>query len=339
MGRPINKKFFGNRNIGSASTSTDNGIGGEGVASVVLNALGNYTTRPTFTFSAPQIPGGVTATGTITSEASTVAADGTLLNGVNYVVGDLVTFAGITGVVGRVATVGTGQKEIQAIDFVGTGTNRGSFTTLPTNKTTLAVTVTGNVYGGSGSTGSGQTVAITFRAKSVVITEKGSGYSAAPTSTPTQSVTFTSVALTTDSGAVGSSTNQENAINGVAYLKAVDGGVSAKTFDIVKQEASHRYQVTTADGRGQCKLVAAAPNAGEMTIIATDANGNTYYVTKLTARKALLTRKTQSGSNAWVFGVLDSQTGTYIDYARWTLGSAVGTDKTLSTTKVSVANA
>jgi hypothetical protein len=224
MGRPLNKKYFGNRNIGSTST-TDNGIGGEGVASVVLNALGNYTTRPTFTFTAPQLPGGVTATGTISSEASTVAPDGTLLAGSGYAVDDLITFAGITGVVGRVAVVGSGQQEIQSIDFVGAGTARGDFEAISAlTKTGLAVTVIGKVGGGSGSTGTGQTVAITFRAKAVVITEKGSGYTAAPTSTPSQSVTFTSVALTTDSGNVWSSTNQENAIQISAFIPALDGG-------------------------------------------------------------------------------------------------------------------
>ena len=310
MGRPIKKKFFGNLNQGT-SGNADDGIGGEGVASVVLNATGNYTTRPTFTFSAPQLPGGTTATGTITSEGSTVAPDGTLLDGVNYVVGDLVTFAGVTGTVGRVATVGSGHGEIQTIDFVGTGTNRGSFTTLPTTKTGLAVTVVGDTTGGAGSTGTGQTVAITFRASDVVITEAGSGYTSAPTSTPTQSVTFTSVALTS---------TQQNAINGVAY---VAGGSSAVVYDIIKQEASHRYLVKTAQGTSQCKLVAEAPGVGEMTIIATDTEGCTYYVTKLTAHRATLTRKTSAGAG------YQYATG---DVAGWNITGAV-------TGFVSIANA
>jgi hypothetical protein len=302
MGRPIKEKFFGNTNAPYSNTAQGGGtgIGGEGVASVVLNAVGNYTTRPTFTFSAPQLPGGTTATGTITSEGSTAAPDGTLLNGINYVVGDLVTFAGITGVVGRVATVGSGQGEIQAIDFAGTGTSRSSFTTLPTNKTTLAVTVAGNVYGGAGSTGTGQTVAITFRAKDVVITEPGSGYTAAPTSTPTQSVTFTSVALTS---------TKQNAIKGEAFIT----GGSQQAFDIKKQEASKRYLVKTADGQGQCKLVTTSTlTAGTMNIEATDANGSKYYVRKLTARRAVLVQTTASGSFAFADG----------SAAGWTLGAA-----------------
>ena len=36
MGRPLNKKYFGNRNIGSTSTTTDDGIGGEGLAAYTL---------------------------------------------------------------------------------------------------------------------------------------------------------------------------------------------------------------------------------------------------------------------------------------------------------------
>ena len=76
MGRPLNKKYFGNRNVGSASTTADNKIGGGAVASVTLNALGAYTTRPTITFAVPTIPNGVRATGTITSEVESVTAFG-----------------------------------------------------------------------------------------------------------------------------------------------------------------------------------------------------------------------------------------------------------------------
>jgi hypothetical protein len=201
--------------------------------------------------------------------------------------------------VGRVATVGSGQGEIQTIDFVGTGTNRGSFTTLPTTKTGLDVTVVGNTTGGAGSTGTGQTVAITFRASDVVITEAGSGYTSAPTSTPTQSVTFTSVALTS---------TKQNAIAGQAFIT----GGSAKAYDIKKQEASRRYLVRTADGQGQCKLVTTSTlTAGTMNIVATDVNGSTYYVRKLTARRAVLVQDTVNGSFAFADGTA----------AGWTLGS------------------
>ena len=70
MGRPLNKKYFGNRNIGTAAT-TDNGIGGKGIASVTIGGSWSGFTQATstVTFSAPELPGGVTATGTVTITA------------------------------------------------------------------------------------------------------------------------------------------------------------------------------------------------------------------------------------------------------------------------------
>ena len=70
MGRPLNKKYFGNRNIGTAAT-TDDGIGGKGIASVTIAGVWSGFTQATstVTFSAPELPGGVTATGTVTITA------------------------------------------------------------------------------------------------------------------------------------------------------------------------------------------------------------------------------------------------------------------------------
>jgi hypothetical protein len=76
MGRPLNKKYFGNRNIGSVSTTTDDNIGGESVASVTIGTPSSYTTRATVTFDAPTIPNGVTALGTVTSEVLSAAISG-----------------------------------------------------------------------------------------------------------------------------------------------------------------------------------------------------------------------------------------------------------------------
>lgn len=64
MGRPIKSVYFGNRN-------TD-GVGGEGVASVTLGGTNNssgYTTGDAVAFTAPQITGGSTATGTVVANA------------------------------------------------------------------------------------------------------------------------------------------------------------------------------------------------------------------------------------------------------------------------------
>ena len=275
MGRPLNKKFFGNRNTGSASVTTDNGIGGGAVASVTLNALGAYTTRPTIGFSAPTIPGGVTATGTVTSEVESVTAVGGAQ--VGYTVGQLITVTGTDAVL-RVATIGgTGGDDALTFDF--TGGSRGTFTTLPTG----AQATTSN------GAGVALTVTLAFRAKAVVITEAGSGYTAAPTPTFTQSVTATSVNMLVDSGVIGTTGNQENAILMTAFLT----GGSALSVDIKKQVSTNRFKVTDGTRTGIVKLKSSvATAAGEGSVRLVDSVGGTYFATKITARKATVTRGT-----------------------------------------------
>lgn len=224
MARSLNRKYFGNRNIGSASVTTDDGIGGNGIASVTISGVWSGFTQATstVTFSAPQLPGGVTATGTVT---------------------------------------------------------------ITSGAPTL-----------------------------VTMTEKGSGYTALPTVTIADSdvgaeTSGTATAVyQVDSGAVGSATNNENAITAYAY---VTGG-SRQVADIIKQVSSTRYKVKTATGTMICKLKSSASSAaGEMEIVATDASSGTYYVTKLTAHKATLTRGTGTVyvtgvATPWTFSTADA---------------------------------
>jgi hypothetical protein len=64
MGRPIQKKNFGNTN--SPYTGGFTGLGGEGVAAVVISNSGtNYSVGTVGAFSAPNIAGGVQALGTL----------------------------------------------------------------------------------------------------------------------------------------------------------------------------------------------------------------------------------------------------------------------------------
>lgn len=224
MARSLNKKYFGNRNIGSASVTTDDDIGGNGIASVTIGGVWSGFTQATstVTFSAPQLPGGVTATGTVTITAG-----------------------------------------------------------APTL---------------------------------VTMTENGSGYTALPTVTIADSdvgaeTSGTATAVyQVDSGAVGSATNNENAITAYAY---VTGG-SRQVADIIKQVSSTRYKVKTATGTMICKLKSSASSAaGEMDIVATDASSGTYYVTKLTAHKATLTRGTGTVyvtgvATPWTFSTADA---------------------------------
>jgi hypothetical protein len=285
MGRPLAKRFFGNRNSGT-TVAGDDGLGGKQVASVTLATLGAYTTRPTVTFSDPDLlgPGGVRATGTVTSEVESVTAVGGTQTG--YTVGQLVTVDGTDAVL-RVATIGgTGGDDALTFDF--TGGSRGTFTTL----TTGAQATTSN------GAGAGLTVTLRFRAKAVVITEAGSGYSTATDAAAsfTQSVTGTTVLTANSTAVVG---RQESAI--VAYAYVTGNNLIA---DIKKQVSGRRYKVETSEGTLTCKLVTddVANAVGEMTITATDANGNTYYVSKLTRRKATLVRLVDDGADSdWLY--------------------------------------
>jgi hypothetical protein len=278
MARSLNEKYFGNRNTGSASTTADDGIGGTAVASVTLGTLGSYTVRPTITFSPPDLAaeGGVTATGTVTSEVLSATISG----GSGY--GNAQTFDLTVNTAGGTAVLNVTSTAGGAITTVNSITSRGTFTTL------------GAVTSISGGTGSGATPVLTYRAKEIVITEPGSGYSHAVDATASFSGSATlpgtpTVNMIVDTGTIRTVGNQENAIKMTAYLT----GGSAVLVDIKRQVSSRRYKVTDGTRTGNVKLVAAASGslvAGEANIIATDATGCTYYVTKLAGRRATLTR-------------------------------------------------
>jgi len=170
----------------------------------------------------------------------------------------------------------------------------------------------------SASAAAGCTLDIFYGVNTIQVTEKGSGYRG------TETVTFTAanvglsetratgtMVLTTDSGLVGSATNQENAI----IIRAkVDIEASVAVGDIIRQVNARSYKVKTANGIAVCKLVAdATPDANQAYITATDNNGNTYFVTKLTAHRVRLTRNTQNGEASWLFANGES--------AKWTFGA------------------
>ena len=283
MGRPLNKKFFGNRNVGTA-VAGDNGLGGNQVASVTLATLGSYTTRPTAAFSAPDKTalGGVTATGTVTSEALSAAVT---TAGTAYTVGDLLTLTSAGGsAIAFVATItgGGATGPVGTVNFTGTGASRGSFEALPGAVFATGATAPNTV----GGTGTGAELTVTFRAKAVVLTNAGSGYTDATDAAVafTQSVTGTTVLGT--STLVG---NNENAILMTAFIT----GGSALPVDIIRQVSGRRYKVKDGTLTGIVKLKASvATAAGEGSVRLVDSVGGTYFATKITARKATVTRGT-----------------------------------------------
>jgi hypothetical protein len=163
----------------------------------------------------------------------------------------------------------------------GTVSVQGDYTVMPANPASF-----------TGSTGTSATANITFGVKSVEITNAGSHYF----NVADASVTFSGGA------AAGTSVLTNLFDSGLAvYVHLVDGTEGALA-DIMKQEASRRYLVKTRTegGKvGQCRLVAKNSGdlyVGEMSLIATDTEGCTYWVTKLTAHRAYLVQRTSAGA-------------------------------------------
>jgi hypothetical protein len=219
MGRPLHKKYFGNRNTG--------GTGGEGVASVTVVAgdSADYDAADTVAFSAPQITGGVRATGTL------VLTDGA-----------------VTG---------------------------------------------------------------------VTVTNRGSGYTSAPTLTITTS-TGTQTTLTLTAVLTSGNAARENAIK--CETQYGSSGNEITTGDIVKQVGAKRFKVQSSEGTGVFKLVTTeAKNSMEMSIKATDSAGGTYLVRKISNHKVTLVPVANAHGGTSSAGSQFASGTT----AKWTFGNAV----------------
>jgi hypothetical protein len=83
MGRPLNKKYMGNRNVGLAGTYTasDSEIGGAELGGITVTAAGSYNATNadalTTTFPAPMMADGTTAVGTPNFKVLTATVAGT----------------------------------------------------------------------------------------------------------------------------------------------------------------------------------------------------------------------------------------------------------------------
>jgi hypothetical protein len=284
MGRPLNKKYFGNRNLGSASTAADNGLGGKRVASVTIDTPGSYTTATTVTFSDPDktLLGAVTATGTIVYEALSAVASGTM---VGYSVGDLLTVTTAGGsAIFRVATIGgTGGDDVLTLDFTAGG-NRGSFTSLA-----AGAQATTTADGGTGCE-----LTVTYRVKSITITEPGSGY----TNATDAAITFAAgagagtVVMESDGQNFGNQNPAGTNENSITMTARLTGGTAVQV-DIIKQVSGRRFKVTDGTRTGIITLKSSvATAAGEGSIRLVDTDGGTYFATKITSRKATITRGT-----------------------------------------------
>jgi hypothetical protein len=336
MGRPLNKKYFGNRNIGT-NRPTDDGIGGQGVGSVSQPAGGvgsfvvnnTYQNFPTLTASAPTIANGTTAVLSPVFEIETVTyASG---GATGYTAGLSTSIVGLGG--GAVVNfVVNGGGAVTSVNL--TGGNRGEFRRgdfTGSGITTFNARQT--------PTGTDVQITVTFRVKRIDVTNSGSGYVTAPTLswgghtfTTQTAPSLNVVTMATDTGAVGSATYEENAIIAYAYI-----GGSLVEVDIQKQISSKRYRVnktgdTSAlyervgtriariryDAEADGTLGYTAVEGVEMNIVAKDSAGGTYLVRKLTAHTCTLNPKAITR--------LSSSAGSQFTAGKqipWTFGSAV----------------
>lgn len=140
-----------------------------------------------------------------------------------------------------------------------------------------------------GETATGTLVATAGAIVSITITNEGSGYTAAP-------------AVTAATGTIGTTTltavlTVAARRNAIAPQVRISGTNRTTGNDIVSQKGSKRFVCQSQDGTAICKLVDSTPAAaGQMAIVATDSQSNTYFVKKITKNKVELTQNQQVGA-------------------------------------------
>ncbi len=143
MGRPLHKKYFGNRNIGSASVTTDDGIGGQAVASIaVTGSFSGKTTATPFavTISAPNLPNGVQAVATITFSSAT-AGTVTITEGGSGYTSVPTTTCTLGGGTGNPTLTATLSVDTGAVGSATNDENASSMTAFLTGGSAVAVDI------------------------------------------------------------------------------------------------------------------------------------------------------------------------------------------------------
>jgi hypothetical protein len=159
-------------------------------------------------------------------------------------------------------------------------------------------------------------------AGTITVVSAGSGYTSAPT------------VVVRGALAGGTGTTSKTAVLTTSRLNGIKcetqigaGGTEATQGDIIKQVSGRRYKVRNQNGTAVCNLVTTeAKDADQMSIKATDSDGNTYFVAKLTARLAVLVPAANVHGGTTTIGS-QFASGTS---AKWTFGAAVaGTTVTI----------
>ena len=299
------------------------------------------------------VAGGAAFTVNALQAVSVVVNSNIADRGTGFHVGDIITLADSTGtgilgggtpVTVRVTQVGSGIGEIQNVviqsagnvtsnqgtgpfnDHSHTGTGGGTrnftvawgvagFAATPANAATYSSLSAAQVSTGvatTGGTGTGATLTFSYGVNQVSVAANGSGYITADDA----AITFSGG---TGSGAAASSVMIEAGKNRVLVpiAKIVSQDLPA---DIIKQMTSNSFMMRTAEGMAQCTLVAPSADLspGQAALLATDSQGNTYCVIKITAHKVTVVREGEGGEGGW-----DWPTGADVP---WTFDAPNGTN-------------
>jgi hypothetical protein len=267
-----------------------------GLSFVPSQAIGGLTKAGTYyiktvntatkviTVSSSVTGAGVGATATLTAQPNSAA-----LASFAYATSSTVSYTATTTAlpVGTAITVGGSSA--------GTGTIGGSVPTVNTvyyigapSLTTTGGTLYATLANALASTSALTIVAGTgFGSLTFTYTVSTPTTITAPAPVATVSSGSATATVVTTTPVTSGYTGQYEAIIAQANI----GGTIYEACDIVKQEGSRSYRVVQVGGSYPgtfCTLVTTTPTAGQMTIQATDSAGGTYYVRKLTGRKAYL---------------------------------------------------
>lgn len=306
MGRPINKKYF----VKQGTTDPSVAVKFQGIRSLVVNHGQKYSQGTTAVVSPLDDISGQPATIALTFDPNSPGNDSTH-NGKLYA---------------TISNVGAGYSSIPTIQIVKPPNVNHTVTDNSGNYITLD-SVEG-IYLGMSAEGSH--LLSNSWVESIDPETKIVGLSRSPTQPDIvdDNITFR------DKGQYASITcsltHAELDTGTIATSAWINGDSQARPAAILKQEASHRYLVENANYLGVCKLTTStsALTEGLMSIIAKDANGSSYIVTKLTSRKARVVQQTPVGSFVFDSG----------KEVRWAAGysSASGTISTAPGARVGV---
>ena len=295
MGRPIQKKNFGNTNSPYANHAQGGftGLGGEGVASVTISNSGtNYSVGTVGAFSAPNIAGGVQALATL----------------------EIVGTGADRGKIMSVTVTEPGTGYTSAPTFTLTTASSVSVTGAGTSTQLTVYLTTAGIYTGMKISGTGISASATY------VTSVGTGII---TVNNPHAGTVSGTMTLVDNGigfakTVAATSSKVDAITLTSYLTTGSSAVSGG--DIMKQVGSRRYKVRNSQGVGVVTLSTGTGTAhvlspGYMHITGTDWGGATYYFEKINQHTGRVWNRTSTSTAYYTDGQI----------AKWTIGAATGT--------------